>query len=147
MALRLGWGGAGPRGQVHGEANLWEGPVTLWTLLNPCCIQQQARLPFPNPPGTLEPGALATLGWDSAAPLSGQVSLGCTVSPASSMGLHIEKDGTCLAVQWLGLSTSLHWAQVQSLVGELRSYRPCTPNAQCGPPHKKTNTEGAQLWL
>ena len=114
--------------------------------IKPLLYTATSQTALPNPPGTLEPGALATLGWDSAA-LSGQVSLGCTVSPASSMGLHTEKDGTCLAVQWLGLSTSLHWAQVQSLVGELRSYGPCTPNVQCGPPHKKTNKEGAQLWL
>ena len=62
MALCLGWGGAGPRVQVHGEANLWEGPVTLWTLLSPCCIQQQARLPFPTLQGPWSQGPWPPLG-------------------------------------------------------------------------------------
>ena len=35
------------------------------------------------------------------------------------------KLGNSLAVQWLGLSTFTARAQVQTLVGELRSHKPC----------------------
>ena len=33
--------------------------------------------------------------------------------------------GNCLAVQWLGLGAFTAGAQVRSLVGELRSRKPC----------------------
>lgn len=66
--------------------------------------------------------------------------------PSIQYGPSHEKDGTCLGSAVVRTQRSLHWAQFQSLVGKLRSYRPCTPNVQWAP-HQKTNTEGAQSWL
>ena len=41
------------------------------------------------------------------------------------LNLKMMKLGNSLAVQWLGLSTFTARAQVQTLVGELRSHKPC----------------------